>query len=258
MVAETTYLKFDEPFAGLHNKSWGPKYNKFGLPILKKLPLTHIPERASVLDLCCGPGLFLQWLTNKGHEVTGVDRSEKMLQYARAKAPDCKLILGDVRFCELPTNFYAAFSTGLGFTHMSTLDDLLSTFRNTYEVLQDNGLFVFDLRLHDGYNSVWNGSIERGINNGYAWAKKKRYNPESREGQVDITVLGFWKRIHTIWPVRGYTADEVNSALGEAGFTEISMYNFRSEIMDLVAPDPSWKRIVHFVCYKRDGNLVTN
>ena len=247
MVSETTYLEFSEPFAGLHSKSWGPSYNKTGLAALEKLPLTHIPEGANVLDLCCGPGLLLRWLIGRGYQVTGVDRSEKMLQYTREKAPDCKLILSDARFCELPSNFHAVFSTGLGFTHILTLADLTNTFRNAYKALQSNGLFVFDLRLHDGYNGIWNGSMEMGITNGYAWVKKKQYEPGSRKGQVDISALSFLKRIHTIWPVRGYTKDEVNSALEKVGFAKVDVYDFK---FDLGAYGAVWRNTVYFVCYK--------
>ena len=247
MVSETTYLEFNEPFAGLHNSSWGPGYNKTGLATLGKLPSMYIPEGANVLDLCCGPGLLLQWLISKGYQVTGVDRSERMLQYAREKAPDCELMSGDVRFCELPSNFHAVFSTGLGFTHILTLADLTSTFRNAYKALQNNGLFVFDLRLHDGYKGRWNGSMERGITNGYAWVKKKRYDPESREGQVDISVFSFLKYVHTVWPIRGYTKDEVNAALKEAGFIGISIYDFK---LDLGASVFGCENVVYFVCRK--------
>lgn len=252
---ETTYSKFDEPFARIHNESWGPDYNKIGLPTLEKLQLTCIPDGANVLDLCCGPGLLLQWLANKGYQVTGVDRSERMLQYAREKATDCKLILGDVRFFELPPNFHAVFSTGLGFTHILTLEDLISTFRKAYKALQNNGVFIFDLRLHDGYNSPnWTGSMSGDLKDDYAWVKKKIYCPETQEGQVYITVFhliegDYWKRIDTIWPVRGYTKDEVNSALEKVGFTEVGVYDFK---LDLAASssDFDWTDTVYFVCRK--------
>jgi SAM-dependent methyltransferase len=251
MLQETTYSQFDEPFARIHNESWGPDYNQTGLPTLEKLQL-HIPDGANVLDFCCGPGLVLQWLTNKGYQVTGVDRSERMLQYAREKAPDCKLILGDVRFFESPPNFHAVFSTGLGFTHTLTLEDLTSIFRNAYKALQNNGIFVFDLRLHDGYNGGWNGSMEGDLQDDYAWVKKKQYYPETQEGRVYITIFNlvegdYWKRIDTVWPVRGYTKDEVNSALEKVGFAEVSVYDFQ---LDLAASSSGWEDTVYFVCRK--------
>lgn len=252
MLSETTYSKFDEPFARIHSESWGPGYNETGLLALEKLQL-HVPDGAKILDFCCGPGLVLQWLTDKGYQVTGVDRSERMLQYSRERVPDCKLILDDVRSFEPPTNFNAVFSTGLGFTHILSLEDVTSTFRNAYKALQADGIFVFDLRLHEGYDSSkWNGSIEGDLQDDYAWVKRKQYYPQSQEGQIYITIFslaeeGHWKRTDTTWPVKGYTKDEVSSALEEVGFVEISVYDFH---LDLAVSNPGWKNIVYFVCRK--------
>lgn len=41
-----------------------------------------LPARAEVLDLACGHGRHMQWLTAQGHRVTGVDRSPEALAVA--------------------------------------------------------------------------------------------------------------------------------------------------------------------------------
>ena len=40
----------------------------------------------NILDLGCGPGIYSEKLTEKGHHVTGVDFSENSISYARAQA----------------------------------------------------------------------------------------------------------------------------------------------------------------------------
>lgn len=250
MLQETTYSQFDEPLAGIYNKFWGPGYNKIVLPTLEKLQL-HIPDGANVLDLCCGSGQLSQWLLSKGYQVTGVDRSERMLQYAREKAPDCKLILGDVRFLELLPSLHAVFSTGLGFNHILNFDELTSTFHNAYKALNTNGIFVFDLRLKDGYDRPsWNGTMDGDLKEEYAWARKKVYDSESQECRVYMTIFylierDLWKRLETTWLMRGYSKSEVISALEKVGFTEISIYDFEVDLE--VAGMP---HTVYFVCRK--------
>lgn len=41
-------------------------------------------EGGSVLDVACGPGRHMRWLAERGHPVTGVDRSEEALRSAAA------------------------------------------------------------------------------------------------------------------------------------------------------------------------------
>jgi ubiquinone/menaquinone biosynthesis C-methylase UbiE len=255
MSSSTSYSNFDEPFTRMFIEYEGLGYNEIALPALEKL-LSNIPERlyipkgANILDLCCGTGWLSQWLLNEGYQVTGIDRSERMLQYAREKVPNCKLILGDARFFDLPPTFHAVFSMGLGFNHIRDIEELTSTFHNVYRALQSNSIFVFDLRLEEQFNSSnWNETTSGDVKDDYAWAKKRFYHPESKEGRMYITVFQLiekaWKRLDTTWIVRGYSKAEVQDALEKVGFTEVSVYSLG---LDLAVPGQAGT--VFFVCRK--------
>lgn len=233
--SSTSYNKFDEPFARIYNDNLGPSYNKIALPTLEKLLLPYIPEKANILDLCCGTGQLSQWLLNKGYQVTGIDRSQRMLEYARQNAPNCKFILGDVRFFELPPTFHAVFSMGLGFNHIQNLEELTNTFHNVYDALHPNGIFVFDLRLEDAYSYTLNGRLLGDVKHDYAWAMKNIYHPESKECQVFVTTFQLrerdcWKRLDTTFSVFGYSKAEVLLSLEKVGFTEVSVSDVKLDL----------------------------
>src|SRR5260221_11125360 len=50
------------------------------------LELVHPPQGATVLDLCCGPGRHTLEFARRGFQVTGVDRTARHLEAARAAA----------------------------------------------------------------------------------------------------------------------------------------------------------------------------
>lgn len=52
-----------------------------------------IPPRESVLDIACGHGRHMQWLAERGHTVTGIDRSPAAIQ---AAASFGEAILADI------------------------------------------------------------------------------------------------------------------------------------------------------------------
>lgn len=55
---------------------------------------THlIPPGGSVLDVACGQGRHLRWLAERGHRVTGVDRSPEAIT---AVAPLGRAVLADI------------------------------------------------------------------------------------------------------------------------------------------------------------------
>ena len=75
------YGRYDN-FAWLYNQQWRA-FGERVFPLLKDIAGETLPDRAKVLDLCCGTGQLAKVLTDKGYEVTGIDGSREMLRYAK-------------------------------------------------------------------------------------------------------------------------------------------------------------------------------
>ncbi|MBD2726441.1 methyltransferase domain-containing protein [Nostoc sp. FACHB-892] len=226
-----------DPWAKIYNDYWGLRYCQTILPALEKLLQQYnIQPEADILDLCCGTGHMVEHLIEQGYQVTGLDISEGMLQYARNNAPNAKFILDDARFFNLLPTFHAVISANAGLNEIIKLEDLQQVFRKVYDSLLNNGIFLFGLNLEDFYKS-WNGAISDGdVKDDFAWACCDSYSPEEKIGQFKITIFQMvedsWQRLDINNLVRGYSRTEVVTALKNVGFTDINIYDEKGNIAD--------------------------
>ena len=184
--SETRYTDYDS-WAWLYNRSEANLALQDVMPLLETLLLPHLPEKAQVLDVCCGVGQVSQQLILRDYQVTGLDGSENMLRYARENAPEGNFILDDARFFTLSPIFDAAMSTDSSLNHMMTPEDLKRVFENVYAALKDGGLFLFDLGLENRYRTV---SVNDGeLQADYAWTVGETYEPSSKTGTFTITLF---------------------------------------------------------------------
>ncbi len=233
MTLTNDYADYD-PFAWFYNEYWGQKYSEVDLPFFEKLLLQDLPQGAHILDLCCGTGHLAQQMLSKGYQVTGVDGSNAMLQYARENAPNGKFILGDVRGLELSSNFSGVASSG-GLNHIMSIEELTGVFRRVYAALQEKGWFVFNLLSEERFKLAWNGFVDEGdVKDDYAWASRTNYNPEQKTGCIQITIFQLseekWHRSDINLLVKNYCKIEVQAALKNAGFTAVSVYDSERDL----------------------------
>ncbi|PMB04693.1 methyltransferase type 11, partial [Fischerella thermalis CCMEE 5196] len=168
----------------------GPEYSQNQLQPLEKILLPQLKPNAKILDLCCGTGQLVQILINRGYQITGVDNSSEMLNYARKNAPNGEFILADARQFELPPSFDAAFSTSAALNHIMTIPELQQVFEKVYSALKENGWFLFDINHHQQMQRWWRGKIAEGeIEHKYAWMVTPNYNPEERQGYFQVTMF---------------------------------------------------------------------
>lgn len=106
-------------------------------------------KKFNILDLGCGPGLYAELFTEKGHKVTGVDFSKNSIEYARKEAEkknlDIEYINEDYLKLELEENKFdlvILIYTDFGVLLPSERDRLLNLIS---KVLKPNGVFVFDV-----------------------------------------------------------------------------------------------------------------
>src|SRR3712207_3593292 len=96
MSSEFTYSDYDR-IARIYNEQWGPLFSPMALLSLERILLPHLTQGARILDLCCGTGQLAAMLLEKGYQVTGMDGSRALLDYACANAPGAEFVQGDAR-----------------------------------------------------------------------------------------------------------------------------------------------------------------
>jgi SAM-dependent methyltransferase len=109
--------------------------------------LSLLPEVRGrrVLDAGCGPGVYAEWLVNRGAEVVGLDASAKMVQLAQARlgsrATVTQADLGQ------PLDFLgdASFDLVLSPLVLDGIRDLAPVFQEFYRILRGSGRLVFSM-----------------------------------------------------------------------------------------------------------------
>jgi ubiquinone/menaquinone biosynthesis C-methylase UbiE len=105
----------------------------------------QLPAGARVLDVACGTGLISIPLARRGFHVSGLDVSERVLEVARAEAPELDFRRGDMR--ELPwedESFDAVINLWTAFGFFETRADDEHVLSEAARVLVPGGLFVLD------------------------------------------------------------------------------------------------------------------
>ncbi len=101
----------------------------------------------SVLDLTCGTGSQVFFLTERGYNVTGADFSPALLDIARNRALrekiDVQFIDGDMR--TLKVGQYDAVITIFNAVGHLTKEGFEKAMRNIHRNLKDGGLYIFDI-----------------------------------------------------------------------------------------------------------------
>lgn len=138
------YTEYD-CFAYFYNKYWtinAPLYLEKALDILL---LEKLEENAHILDVCCGTGNVAGLLSERGYNMTGLDGSKLMLDYAKENAQAVEFIQADARDFNLGRKFQAITCLFDSINHLLNKEDVLKVFKNIYEHLEENGIFVFDV-----------------------------------------------------------------------------------------------------------------
>ncbi|MFC2071583.1 class I SAM-dependent DNA methyltransferase [Chloroflexota bacterium] len=247
-----TYSDYDR-FARVYNKHWGNEFTHMALQVLEKLVFPHLPAKAHILDLCCGTGQLAQALIARGHQVTGLDRSEEMLRFARENAPAGEFIVDDARSFKLPAVYHAVVSTFDSLNHIMNPEELTDVFGNVYAALRQGGLFLFDLNMEAGYRICWNDNFGI-VEDDHVCVVRTSYWPEERTAQYDATIFyleGGWQRSDVTLLQKCHSEAEVRSALEVTGFTQIQVYAYNEQLALEVLTGEAERAF--FVCRKPLG-----
>jgi len=191
----------------------------------------------TVLDLTCGTGSQVFWLTKHGFKVIGSDFSPDLLKQARAKAErqniDVDFIDGDMRTLQAGT-FDAVITIFNAVGHL-TKDDFKVAIKNIYDNLKDGGLYVFDIFNLDAMSDtvVQNLAMDVRKQVGDTTIHLVQNSTLDRAtGQLTsvndyTTQTGTDAPIHftDAFTLQIYTAEELQGMFEELGFVVVDLYD---------------------------------
>jgi trans-aconitate methyltransferase len=113
--------------------------------------ISLLPTNPQVLDLGCGPGHESMRLDKAGAKVTGIDFSEKCINIARQRCPQCKFDVKDFRILDEAYGKFEGVFACASLIHISPteLGEVLS---NVKKVLVDGGYVAIVIVEGEGIN----------------------------------------------------------------------------------------------------------
>ena len=120
--------------------------------------LRHLPktsQKNKLLELACGTGIQSLYFAEAGFDVTGLDLSADMLKIAenRASSAQKQIVFKQGNMLDLSQvgkyDFVTCYSDSL--CYMQDEGDVGDVFKEVYQVLNDGGVFIFD--VHSTYQT---------------------------------------------------------------------------------------------------------
>ena len=135
--------------------SWAKWYDVIYSERIDELPeisfYEDLLEKENVnksLEVACGTGRLYLPLIKKGHDIDGLDISEKMLEELEEKADDQGLnptvYQGDITDADLSNKYDLIYFPFTAITHLSDLNQQREAMKNIYSHLNEDGIFALD------------------------------------------------------------------------------------------------------------------
>lgn len=132
MAAESGYELWAHTYDDLHNPLIAIEQ-----PAIERL-LDGIPP-GSALDAACGTGRYTRCLLSRGHKVSAVDASAKMLEKARTAIPDADFRVGQLEALPYQSASFDLVMCGLALTHLARLNRAIAEISR---VLKPGGIAI--------------------------------------------------------------------------------------------------------------------
>ena len=203
-----------------------------------------------VLEVCCGTGLMVEELHRRGYEVTGLDRSESMLNIARTRLGEkVPLIQAELPRIPLEQQFDAVVCAAAALNYMPDEAHLGETFRSVASIVQPGGAFVFDILSRAMVTSTFGTSTWAADLGDLAFIWK--FEGDASGGYSDLTYTQFQQRngsaddaftatreLHRLYAL---DRDVIRRLAGDAGFSDIAVFdNYSSRPADETTYYETW------------------
>ncbi len=191
-----------------------------------------------ILDLACGTGNISIMLSKLGYNVIGVDISESMLSIADNKARNAKqsvfFFKQDMRDLNFNKRFDAIICACDGINYLLNDKDLMSTFVGAHKLLNDKGIFIFDISSYYKIKNILGNNVffEEKDNIFYYWIND--FDEDSSLITMDLIFFTpegkLYNKFEETHIQKAYKEEDIKKHLANSGFTNIKCFdNFSLE-----------------------------
>lgn len=198
--------------------------------LLKKY---NVDTGANIIDICCGTGGITNELYKKGYRIIGLDSSSDMLEIAAKRFSDygskIQLICQDIRDIKLHKKQNAVVCINDGINYILKKEDLDLVFANIFDILHENGIFLFDISSQKKLSSMHLQSyFEENEDSAYIWYNK--YDESNKILTMDISLYSqieknIYKKLNEIHVQKAYSITEILKSLEATGFHNLNCYD---------------------------------
>lgn len=215
--------------------------------------IRHLPAaNRNLLELACGTGALAVAFAKAGFSVTGLDLSEEMLMLAQNRAlaenAEIQLIAGDMLDLTDIGTYQAVTCFSDSLCYMKNQEQVLQVFQGVFDLLEDEGVFIFDVHSLYQMDTVFPGYSfhDQTENFAFLWDSYAGEVPHSIEHFLTFFVKEgeYFDRIDELHQERTYSLETYQALLKKAGFQSEVYADFED-----AGPNETSKRWF-FVCHK--------
>ena len=151
-----------------------------------------------------------------------------MIELARVHAPEARFEVADATRFRSRTKFHGAVSTFDSLNHFLVPADLSAALGRVSATLKPGAPFAFDILLEAAYHTDWADNFSLVRDDHVLVISGSGFDFRTRMAHCRITTFRRtgkqWRRADTVVQERCYSAEEIDTALREAGFANPACY----------------------------------
>ena len=218
MERKIAYANLAKWFEYLNDDCGYENWSQYLILTLKKYPLT------AGLDVGCGGGWFTRAFQKAGYQMTGMDISAEMLDFAQETALKegvrSEYLLGDISKMKLPRRFDFATAINDCINYIPK-NKLNAAVKNVASALKKDGIFLFDVSSPRKFREKIANTISADDRDDVTYIS---FNKETADGvTMDVTLFvkradGAFERLDETHRQYVYTEEEICQTLKNNGF----------------------------------------
>jgi SAM-dependent methyltransferase len=192
-------------------------------------------DTKNILELACGTGALACEFAEDGYHVTGLDLSEEMLMIAYNRSAnlgvDVTWVEGDMLDLSEVGTYDAVTCFSDSLCYMKDAPEVQQVFDNVFNILEDDGVFIFDVHSIHKIEDVFPGYSyhENDENFAFLWDSFKGEEPYSITHELTFFIRDDdeyeeFSRVDEIHHERTYTLEQYQMMLESAGFNNVEIF----------------------------------